>query len=259
MSFTATVSKSIPPVLFTRADKARFLREVIDEFEDLGQSTDHLVRSPTDAVRVGEQVVELPRYVFLGTQAGSSALKLAIYAGWQASDVGPSFALLETARHLLRRPEEGLGYVLSLYPLVHASGIDADSPSVDLSALRWNAAAGTEVERLASDFSAWQLDGWINIRRHAGADFIVATAVGLPVDPAYFPVEQGRYHIIWRAASESRPGPLDLGAQLQHRAFGLELEIPAHWPDGLFAGAVSTTIRAFLTRYRAARAYALHL
>jgi len=262
MSSFSTTSASIPPVVFSAVDEARALRGVLREFDLLGATSDQLITATTDAVRVGDVPVQVPRYVFLGGQPGSATLKLAIYAGWSPADGPAAFALLETTRHLLRRPEHGQGYVLSLYPFVHASALERRDgpPRRDLKRVRWDTAAGTEIEQLAADFLAWELDGWISIQRRTGSDFIRATAFGLPVDPDYFPVEEGRFRIVWSAGQgEPPPGPLDLGAALAHRPFGLELELPAHWPDGIFAGAVSTTVRAFLVRYRAARAYGLHL
>ncbi len=263
MKALPSTSHDIPQLIFTSADAERLLDEVLEEFEALANASENIVVSPADVIRVGDRDYDFHRYVFLGARADGPAIRLAIYAGWEGGDLRPTYATLALWRQLALRPGNASGYNLFLYPIVNPAAFDrkADSPARhrDLARERWSKPESPEIQHLARDVPVRGFDGWISVSTQSGADHIEAAVHGLPVDPAYLPTEYGRFHIRWLALTQAPAGPADLAEELPVRPVGLQLKIPGHWPDALYSAAVSTTIRAFLERYREVRSYAAHL
>ena len=252
----------LPPLLLNKDDAARFTRSLIREFERLAEGRSEMVIAPLPSINIGDASYKLPRFAYLGANPEVTPIRLAIYGGWHGDDYRPTYALYRLLRQLLLHPGLGFGYQLIVYPFINPTGFlnhtRENALGQDIKDDSWLFPQSPELQALGREFRSHGFDGWLSIQTVNDLDKIQARTIGLPANADYFPVEQGRYSIDWRNA-EANHGPVEFTKDLPAKPFGLELDLPAHWPDDIISGRVLATSLGFLDRYRAARTLAHYI
>ncbi|MFA5057258.1 MAG: hypothetical protein WC485_04030 [Opitutaceae bacterium] len=259
----AAVRDLLPPMILRSGDAELELARLLHALHELAQHAENLFASPTEAVTVGDRVYHLPRFVFFGPNQGSGPIRLALYAGWNGTDVQGPLALFSLIERLVLHPAAASGYQLVFYPLINPTGLQdqtaATRGGVRLEDEDWATSEAPEIGVLAKEFRQHQFHGWISLHATATHDRIQARIRGLPVNADFFPVEQGRFRVDWQTDAAANEGPAALNGDLPFGSFQLRLDVPGAWPDGLYTQAVVQTVRAFLDRYRRAAAYGINL
>jgi len=242
------------------------LQERLSALYTQAQRSDYVFASPVGPFYHQAKHYHLPRFVYFGPQASDESLRLALYAGEDASDQRGTFALLHLVERLALEPQLGHGLNLSFFPLVDALGLEPEAPARHLADEHWGYSHAPEIRLLEKDA---RLRGYhAFVRLTTGHDELVTVRLrsrdqlgtlgselitSEDIDPWAVRFEAAEYQTM------TESGPLTIGDDLPFRPFELTLALPASWPQPLFDAATVSILSRFIERYRSHRAYAQNL
>lgn len=249
------------------------LRSAFSDLYGQTANTRQVFGSPLGPVQHGAHAYWLPRFVYFGSDFSDASVRLAVYAGFDGTEVRPTLAVLSLVQRLILRPDLGQGISLSLFPCVNPSGFEAGTRltrgAVDLGATHWNESAAPEIVALANDVRLRAYHGFVRVEA-APVDEIQATLrsgsracrAGDAVLVPPTTVESPMFPIRWSWAEPlcaPEVGPLSIADDLLGGPFELVLRVPDSWSEALFGEAVVHVLRRFVVHYRASYAYGIHL
>jgi len=147
---------------------AQDLNQLFDRLDNLVGQGGSLLRSRN----VGEFVVDgvryaIPRYVFSGPLAGSSPIRLGIFAGLHGDEPSGPEAFVIFLTELLRDPSRVRGYELYIYPVTNPTGYEDGTrhnrAGKDLNREFWRDSAEPEVRILEGELEANRFYGIISL------------------------------------------------------------------------------------------------
>ena len=226
--------------------------------------------SPLGPLYHGRELFVLPRHLFFGENTAEEAWRIAIYAGFEGTDMRAGLASLRTLERLILEPKLGESFNLVFHSFVNPSGL-ADATAAtraghDLLDQSWAGSPAAELQLLERDARAMQYHGAIVLRSDPQVDELRGWLRGFsPGDPflhgepvrgtsraGYLPF---KFPIQWEAhpdGPEAKTGPLSLADDLRVRPFELTLLVPTSPSLEWAVQAVSSTLRVFLNNFRTA-------
>lgn len=249
-----------PPAAFTARLSALIER---------AQGDEHLFVSPLGPFRYDDAALSLPRFVFFGPNTTDESWRIAFFAGFDATDLRASTALLGLIESLANEADTAYGLNLTFFPVVDVAGLSGRGPDRRLAAAPWTNDAAPELVLLQSDARAAGYRSFVRLETAAPGEEVIGlrlrTATGLSASPdvellssadfELFPVHFERAGL----ASPPLDGPLSISPPLAGTPFELTVRIPGHWDEALYQRAVTSVLTRFSLRYRAFQAYGQYL
>lgn len=222
--------------------------------------------------------LDMPRYLYIGPQAGSEPIRLGLFAGIHGDEMEGVRAVVSFLNVLERSPELGTGYCLFVYPVCNPTGFEDSTrhsrSGKDLNREFWKGSGEPEVRWLESELRAHTFDGIVSLHTDDSSDGFYGYARGatltehllLPtLDAAgrFLPINRNRvidgFHARDGIIRDSFTGTLRAPPDAHPRPFEITLESPRAAPEILKEAAFVAALRTILTRYREFIAYAPNL
>lgn len=269
--FTRLAAALTPTALAERvpASAPATLASQLSTVYALAQTSDYVFGSPLGPFYAQTRHYHVPRFVYFGPHTSDESLRLAFYAGFDATDLRGTHALLGFVERLAQDPEIGAGLNLSFFPLVDALGVFQSVRGRQLDGEVWSSSTAPELGLLEKDArlrgyhgfvrieSAPAEDDVISVRVRAAANSIEPTGVEFITSDDFDPLPV-RFEAD-PAGATPVGGPLSIAEDLPFAPFELTLRLPLAWQESLHRAAVYTILKRFIRRYRALHAYGQHL
>jgi hypothetical protein len=274
--------------LLSRARKARAdgdapheVREsavarLVAPLDEIALNSPNLLVNRGPSVKV--EVLELPRYLFIGPRGGDVPLRLAIFGAIHGDESEGARAIVHFVKVLEAKPELATGYCLSLYPVCNPTGFEDGTKQSrngkDLNREFWTNSVEPEVRFLENELRWRAFDGIISLRTHQTGDGFYAIAEGATlarhlVEPALRAAEEflprdSRSSIDGFEACDGillaqNSGALSAPPKARPRPFEIVLETPKSPPSFVKECAFVMALQTILTEYRKFIAYAANL
>lgn len=261
----------------SRPDSRPAIAELLAPLDELAAKSANLLARPIGQFERDGRRYEIPRYVFVGSQGGDTAIPVGIFAGIYGDEPEGVRALVSFAQWLDAHPELAAGYCLFLYPACNPTGLEAgtaySSHGLDLNLELLKVSAEPEARLLQAELAAQPMEGIIklhtNARSHTFQGLVRCEVLARQLlDPALaaaatlLPVEEAAQIEGFRARDVSYDhyeGGLTNPPKLPPRPFEVILETPGQIPAYLRERALVAALRALLVEYRKFIAYAPNL
>lgn len=229
----------------------------------LAENNPRVFASPLGPFDYSDRHVWLPHFAFFGPNADDASWRLAFLAGFDATDLRASHALLGFLEFLAPHAEEGHGLNLAFFPLVDVAGHLFRVSPRRLGQERWGQSAAPELRVLEKNARQNVYHGFVRVETAAhGEDALVLRVRAPAIDPTgpdvelISSVETEPFAVRWeRCAAVPDDGPLSIADDLPVAPFELTLLVPPFWPDELYRRAVAVVLSKFVLRYRAFQAF----
>jgi murein peptide amidase A len=226
----------------------------------------------------GDEVYELPRYLFIGPKGGDEPIRLGVFAGIHGDEPEGTYALVEFLAELERDPELARGYCIFVYPVCNPTGFEDRTRNArsgkDLNREFWRGSREPEVRLLESELVAHAFHGIISLHTDDTSHGFYGYAHGATLttgllEPAlqaaaeFLPLN-GNETIDGFPASnsiirEGFAGVLSGPLTVRPRPFEVILETPQAASAHLKESALNAALKSILVRYREFIAYAPNL
>ena len=258
---------------------AQDLNQLFDRLDNLVGQGGSLLRSRN----VGEFVVDgvryaIPRYVFSGPLAGSSPIRLGIFAGLHGDEPSGPEAFVIFLTELLRDPSRVRGYELYIYPVTNPTGYEDGTrhnrAGKDLNREFWRNSAESEVRLLQAELISRSFQGIISLHTDDTSDGFYgfvrgATLTKHLIEPALAAAEKflprderpviDGFNARNGVIRDCYDGVLSAPPKVRPRPFEIILETPATPPEYLKELAFVAALQTILLEYNKFIAYAPNL
>ncbi|MBW8780546.1 MAG: hypothetical protein JF599_01475 [Verrucomicrobia bacterium] len=232
----------------------------------LSQRSRHVFASPLGPFYQQAHHYHLPRFVYFGPHTSDESLRLAFYAGFDASDLRGTLAMLHFVERLARTPDLGQGLNLSFFPAADVTGL-LHGDTRDLASASWSYPTFPEIDLLAKDARGRGYHGFVRIETTADDDDVVGIRLrGQAAEAIGVELISSEDVVPWPVRWEAEPvsavvtdGPLSLVDDLPLQPFELTLRVPVAWSHELHREAVTSILKGFILRYRGFHAYGQNL
>jgi protein MpaA len=220
----------------------------------------------------------IPRYHFLGPDAGYERIRLGLFAGVHGDEPAGCIALANFGAALAAEPQRAAGYELTVYPVCNpvgiARGTRGNGRGRDLNREFWRGSAEPEIVILERELRGHHFDGIITLHTDDTSEGLYGYARGRVLNEALLKPAlaaaarvlpcDGRPLIDGFAARESVicdcfPGVLAAAPDQRPQPFDLIFETPGHAPLDHQAQAAAAALDAILIEYRRFIAYGQNL
>jgi hypothetical protein len=243
------------------------LRRRLSRLYALAEGSDYVFGSPLGPARGACRSLHVPRFVYFGPLTSEASPRLAVIAGLGRHDLPASRALTAFVEGLARQPDLGHALNLTFCPVVNVLGLLGGAEERDLSGEAWARPQAPEIELLAQDARLRAYQGYIQIvttaddepaawLRSVRTPFVASSGIEVFSSSDFDP---------WTVRFESLPshatlrGPLSLADDLPFAPFGVEIALPADWPQARLDATLADLLRRLITRYRGFLAYGQNL
>ncbi len=269
---------ALPPATQVRSRPRRAIAGLLAPLDRLAATSSSLLARHDARFTVEGEAYHLPRYVFIGPQAGDDPIRLGLFAAVHGDEPASAYALAEFLELLEANPEIARGYCLFAYPVCNPTGFEDNTRHSrrgrDLNREFWNNSKEPEVQLLQSELVSHSLHGIISLHTDDTSDGVYGFVSGATltkhlIEPALAAAEQ----ILPRNRSEvidgfaARNGVIRRGYQgilsappkVRPRPFEIVLEMPHAAPHFLQQKALVAALLSILGEYRNLIAYAPNL
>ena len=238
----------------------------------------NLLTNRADRFQFAGNVLQLPRYTFIGPKGGEEPIRIGLFAGIHGDEFEGVFALLQFLRLLEAKSELATGYCLFVYPLCNPTGFEANTrhsrAARDLNREFWLNSSQPEVRFLEAELAANAFHGIISLHTddtsHGFYGFVRgATLTKHLIEPALAEAERflprNREALIdgFKASNgvirQGYRGVLSAPPDARPHPFEITLETPRAAPQVLKEAAFLAALQSILTNYRELIAYAPNL
>lgn len=234
------------------------------------QSSPYVFASPLGPFHHRRRAFHLPRFVSFGPHTHDESLRLAVLAGFDASDLRIAAAVLIFIERLVSQPELAQGLNLSFFPLIDVLGHDLGIESRDLARQPWGRRSPAELALLEKDARARGYHGFLRLEPGPGYTALEVrlrqpyAASGTPTEVELVRRDDFEaWPIHWEQTSLAdgrvADGPLSVSDDLPVRAYELTLRVPQAWSDEAVHEAVPQLLRLYTQRQAALQAYRQNL
>ena len=271
-----TVARVLPT---SRTASAEVFDERISELYTISQKSNYVFGSPLGPFYAEGRAFHLPRFVYFGPQTHDASLRLAFLTGFDRTDLRAGFALADFVEGLSQDPFLGQGLNLSFFPLVDVLGFHRVTADRKLAESGWVHARAPEIELLEKDARIRGYHGFVRIEtstteNDVAVRLINRSDVGPAAAPsdALAPLTGGEDYVTaddfaphtvrWETLKSGErvgDGPLTTIDNLPVRPFELRIRLPKSWSDATHRGAITSILKRFVLRQRAAQAFAQNL
>jgi hypothetical protein len=232
----------------------------------LSQHSRYVFASPLGPFYRRARHYHLPRFVHFGPHTSDESLRLAFYAGFDASNLRGTLILLHFVERLALTPDLGQGLNLSFFPVADVTGLLHDDTR-DLASASWNHPESPELDLLAKDARGRGYHGFVRLETTTDDDDVIGIRLrGQPVGALGVEIISSEdvepWPVRWEAEAVSAvitDGPLSLVDDLPVQPFELTLRLPAAWSFETQREAATSILRGIILRYRGFHAYGQHL
>jgi murein peptide amidase A len=135
---------------------------------DLSETSDFLIAGSAGEFTAGDNIFQIPRFVFMGPGGGGDTSRLGIFATFYGDQSESAEALIEFLQELELRPEIANGYHIYVYPICNPTGFVAKSrhnfAGEDLTKHFWKGSSQPEIYYLEREIGVLQFHGIISLR-----------------------------------------------------------------------------------------------
>lgn len=152
----------------------RPLAALLDPLDRLAEKSSRLIARHDARFEVAGEHYTLPRYLFIGPDAGNDPIRIGIFAAIHGDEPATAFALSELLHILEATPALAAGYAIFAYPVVNPTGFEDDTRHSrrgrDLNREFWNNSKEPEVLLLQSELVAHAFHGLIALHADDTSD-----------------------------------------------------------------------------------------
>jgi hypothetical protein len=147
---------------------------------NLAENSDYLIGGSVGQFQVGQNLFQIPRFIFMGPTGGGDTMRLAIFAGLHGDDPEGTEALVELLQELKVAPQAARGYHIYIYPVCNPLGLAArtrtDAGGEPLAGQFWSGSSQPEVYYLERELGVLKFHGVISLQtQNHSTGFLVNT------------------------------------------------------------------------------------
>ncbi|MES1180961.1 MAG: hypothetical protein ABUL66_03770 [Verrucomicrobiota bacterium] len=230
-------------------DQPNATSRLLKPLSDLAENSDYLVGGSVGQFLAGENVFQIPRFIFMGPTGGGDTIRLGIFAGLHGDDPEGAEALVEFLQELEVAPQVARGCHIYAYPVCNPSGFVActhgNADGEDLTEQFWNGSSQPEVYYLERELGVLRFHGVISLQtKNLSGGFLVDTsstvlkrALAQPAIqatrrflPGSLANKESSAGLLHAPPNESLPDFLAVTDELNPAPFELHVGIPKHAP-----------------------------
>jgi protein MpaA len=272
------IAKTEPRLPGMPTPPKRSLADVLAPLDQLAKASPSLIANHGARFESGNQLYELPRYLFIGPQGGDDAIRIGLFAGVHGDEPEGVHALVQFLRLLDEQPGLARGFCLFAYPICNPTGFEDRTRHArdgkDLNREFWRESHMPEVRLLQSELAAHCFHGIVSLHTDDSSHGFYGYARGATltkhlIDPAlkaaaeFLPLNgnsvidgfRARNSVIRKGFTGVLSGP----PETRPRPFEIILETPQAPPAYLKEAALVAALRSILVQYREFIAYAPNL
>jgi murein peptide amidase A len=168
------------------------IQQLLRPLLDLAAHSDYLVAGSAGEFAVGRQVVQVPRFIFMGPGGGGETIRLGLFAGFHGDEPEGTEALIAFLEELEMKPQLAKGYHIYVYPLCNPTGFIArahdNAAGKDLTRQFWSGSSQSEIYYLEREMGVLGFQGVISLHlEKQGGNFTVNTS-NIVLNPALVPL-----------------------------------------------------------------------
>jgi protein MpaA len=175
-------SRLISAPLNTEAlnDQPDATRRLLKPLLELAENSDYLIGGSAGQFLAGQNIFQIPRFIFMGPAGGGDTIRLGIFAGLHGDDPEGSGALVEFLQELEAAPQTARGSHIYGYPVCDPIGFAADARSnaagEDLARQFWRGSSRPEAYYLEREIGVLKFHGVISLQTQNHSNgFLVET------------------------------------------------------------------------------------
>jgi hypothetical protein len=150
--------------------------------QDLLLESSRLYAAPLPRFESANTFHTLPRYLFVGPGAGSTFIRVGVFAGIHGDEIAGSLAAVELLRRLHQNPEPARGFELFVYPVCNPTGYEDRTrhsrSGKDLNREFWRRSREPEVRLLESEIRNLRFQGIVSLHADDTSDGLYGFARG---------------------------------------------------------------------------------
>jgi protein MpaA len=233
---------------------------------DLAAHSDYLVAGSAGAFGVGRQLLQIPRFIFMGPSGGGETIRLGIFAGFHGDEPEGTEALIAFLEELEIKPQLARGYHIYVYPLCNPTGFVAcahgNAAGEDLTRHFWNGSTQSEIYYLEREMGVLRFQGVISLSSAKPANNFVVSTGNAILNPALVPpaIQAAQRYLPGRSTNDetefhpsSHIPPADfltLTDELSPLPFEFHIGIPTAAPKPSQIHGTSGALKSVLDSYR---------
>lgn len=259
-------------------DQPNIIQRFLKPLLDLSENSDYLVGGSAGEFAAGNDVFQIPRFIFMGPAGGGDTIRLGIFAGLHGDEAEGTEALVEFLRKLEDSPQLARGYHIYIYPVCNPTGFAArthgSAGGEDLSAHFWRGSSQPEIYYLEREIGVLRFQGVISLQTansasnfslHTSSDILNRALVqpALQTTKRFLPgkaAETGRDN---NALQDSPVKPLTnfltATRELNPLPFELQIAIPGQAPQPSRIHGTVNALKSILDSYRSLLAISQNL
>jgi protein MpaA len=164
MTTIANKSEQVRPAT---GNRTRSLTDFFAPLEKIAAESPNLVAYHDARFRLGSEMYELRRYLYIGPEGGDTPIHLGVFGGVHGDEPEGAHAIVQFIRLLEANPELAKGYCLSFYPVCNPSGFEDGTrfsrSGKDLNREFWKNSGEPEVRLLQNELNSRSFQGIISL------------------------------------------------------------------------------------------------
>ena len=171
MSFIPVIPEIAAPVQSVASDESlqSSLEEILAPLHEAARESSSLVASRFPFVSQGTSM-EIPKFLLLGQRGGGQPIRLGLFAGFEAGNLGTVEVLSSLLLQLKASPALSRDFALIAYPVVNAHGFTANAvPLGEFEARFARDSAAPDVQFFKTELNKWRFDGLLSFRTDPSA------------------------------------------------------------------------------------------
>jgi protein MpaA len=256
----------------------RSVAQFLTPLNDLAKKSPSLLARHFGEISSGNEVWEIPRFLYIGAQGGDNPIRLGIFASINGDEPEGAYALAELIKTLEIAPELARGYCLFIYPICNPSGFEDGTRlsrnGHDLNQQFWKDPEAQEVVLLQRELYAHAFHGLITLKSDAKSSGMYGFVRGATLsrsllEPALKAAEVvlprnrashiGQFKASHGIVRNRKAGILSDPGKLRPRPFEIILETPRAAPRYQQENALLVSVITILGEYRKMIAYAANI
>lgn len=236
----------------------RSIADLLAPLEKIAIESSNLVIAHDAKFKSGDEIYELPRYIFVGPQGGDTPIHVGIFAGIHGDEPEGSHAIIQFVKMLEAKPELATGYCLTFYPICNPTGFEDGTRfsrnGKDLNSEFWTNSSEPEVRLLQAELISRRFRGIISLHTDGtSTDFL---SYSCRTSLAKYLLKR-----VSEPVKDLKPakGALSAPPRARPRPFDISLRCSAGQPSYLKEMAFIACLLMILTEYREFIAHAPNL
>ena len=171
MSFNPVIPEIAAPVQPAASEESlqSSLEEILAPLHEAARESSSLVASRFPFVS-HDVALEIPKFLLLGQRGGGQPIRLGLFAGFEAGNLGTIQVLSSLLLQLKASPALSRDFALIAYPVVNAHGFTANAvPLGEFEARFARDSAAPDVQFFKTELNKWRFDGLLSFRTDPSA------------------------------------------------------------------------------------------